>query len=279
MYHHTTTRPSSIPSPPQDDDDDHTPDVEDNNNNRHCHLYALCLHILIPPKKNSPKFPINCAALACVPHCAHGDQPNTDEFLTCAAIKSLLSRRVTSTEDKGDEKEWKDKYHPMIVVPSYSFRTNVFHFAQAMVQVFHTSTLLPASPATEGPMTILFRGSDPRHYGPWHTGLQNALLRYAKLIDRVEIDTFYEEDVAFNHSGLLTADVMKDRPMTVCSDRTILLGHRSQTNMWPFAGGNYSLFWPFTKGRKPKLTYYGIPALSFMCALQYSRISHCQTTV
>lgn len=238
----------------------------------------------------SSLFPISCDGLACAVRCAHGAHDAvTDKFPTCADIVPLTdeagssssSAAATTVVRDGNGQQLTAEWLPsddeiLIVVPAYPFQGNIFHFAQTVVPLFHSASTLLSSTSTSSAsnVTLLFRGQLPSVHGQWQTAVFNALLSHSGFQHRVRlVDTLREDDISLVRAGLLPSSALlssssssRDRHprlgRTVCArGGALLLGHRTHVNMWPFPGGNRSLFWPFNDNPvNPRVVPLTVPA-------------------
>lgn len=77
------------------------------------------------------------------------------------------------------------------------------------------------------------------------------MLTHSGLRSRIRsVDTFREDDLSLVRGGFIPSSALSagSPPLgrTLCSrGGALLLGHRTHVNMWPFPGGNRTMFWPF----------------------------------
>lgn len=229
-----------------------------------CFVTPPALTTSVPPLENS-SFPAerpNCTALADAVLCAHGSHDYTASGGVCGNVGSMHLRDAQHAGiggGRGDHQpgaaspEWLRNDSTLIVVPAYPYQQNVFHFAQTLAPLLHATATLPAR--SKHHVTVLFRGRNPAEYGEWHRVMATALFnrrRRRRGDATVTFDTFFEEDLSLKRSGFKAFDEQaatlskpRNHNRMVCANNVILLGPRTQPDMWPFPGGSPWLQWPF----------------------------------
>lgn len=238
----------------------------------------------------SAEFPVSCDGLACAVRCAHGAHDAlTDRFPTCADVVTLTDKDEEEVTNGNRSLSLKKEWLPsddeiLVVVPAYPFQANIFHFSQTVVPLFHSiSTLLSSSrtsTTTKPNITLLFRGDTPYAHGAWQSTVFDSLLSHSGLKPRIRaLDTLHEDDISLVRAGLLPPAVLtsRDPPLgrTICArGGAVLLGHRTHVNMWPFPGGNHSMFWPFNANpANPRVVPLTVPATALhVRAAVYSNV-------
>lgn len=224
-----------------------------------------------------------CDVVSNAVRCTHGQYVKTSEHATCAHVRASLpsgwKEKIREDEENGEgmmeEGDEEEKRRITIVIPAHPWTDNIFHFAQQTVPLFHLLTRLhtffpdvfissfTSTSSTNDtdvnntslpkpvpvPVTLLFRSGNPSARGRWHAGIISALNTSALSLTHplsLRITHWDEDNLAGFFTSLTpTASKQPQARKTQCWHRSILLGPRSGTFMWPFASGTTSVEWPF----------------------------------
>lgn len=192
----------------------------------------------------------NCTQLQSMVHCTQG-QFKTPDVPICPHVTTFAHI---------PERNLTDAYWlPGIVmlIPEFPHQQNIFHFSFVLGTISHMLSALPyiktnfsgrsQNHTTPLQVTLLFKGLSPKQEGQWQSELLQTVInsRLSKAGVNVTI-------VSMQHAPYKTSSKL------VCGRSSILIGNRSNINIWPFPSSLY----PSTTG-----TQVGVEAIAFRHAV------------
>lgn len=255
--------------------------------------------------------------------CAHGTYNQSHYYGICPNIAYSLPsasaftadrrrRRRSSSSGITEQNEGDiDGDSPVtIVLPPLKHLSNIFHFAQAVVPIFHMAVNLPSllpqlhlqhqdnNEHEKKDVVLLFRGEHPRMFCNWANSVLDAFIQHRLLLSDARSPTWIrsvsirstEENFWFHTQFNRTFDLARylssdnsqtsESPPYYCTTgTTVLMGERLNINNWIFPNhDNDNVYtWPFT-GVNGTVSY-GVNSSVPLEALVFRRVLYKQASL
>lgn len=192
----------------------------------------------------------NCTQLQSLVHCTQG-RFETPDVPTCPSVKSFANIPHENLTNA--------RWLPDIVmlIPEFPHQQNIFHFSFVLGTISHILSALPYIHTSFGnapqnrssplQVTLLFLGHSPKHEGQWQFELLQTIINTRLVKAQVNATIVSMQDDPYKMSSQL-----------MCARSSLLIGNRSNINIWPFP----STLYPTTNGYE-----VGVEAIAFRHAV------------